>query len=151
MGVFSCIFLLFPWKVATRLSGFICCICWYLFTVAVCLNSSISYISNSRINLTMLYSVSHCSQRNISITELSWRNSSKKSNSSLNPQSAVTEPQLCRKSPCIQIPLKTPGTQQLEWFWNDEPFCIPLPREAIAPALRIASDCACGWSSDSLG
>lgn len=69
----------------------------------------------------------------------------------LNLQSAVTDPQLCRKSPCIQIPLKTPGTQQSEWFWNDELFCLPLPRKAITPTLRVASDCACGWSSENLG
>lgn len=84
--------------------GFICSICRYLFTLAVCLNSSISYIADTRINLMILHSVPHCSRRNISISEFSWRNS--------NKNQILLEPSECSRRAIVmqEIPLHTDPT-----------------------------------------
>lgn len=115
--------------------GFICSIHQYLFTLAVCLNSSISYISDTRIILMILYSVPHRSLRNISITELSWRNSSKYQ-SSPKCSSMLTQQWSRRKSPRTWIPQKAGTVLQLECCGGEAPFCASPPAATIATTLQ---------------
>lgn len=55
----------------------------------------------------ILYSVPHCNQRNISITELSWRNSSKKS-SPFKPSECSYRPTTVQEIPLHTDPTENP-------------------------------------------